>query len=196
MFASCRSDRRPPPRRRLAGGFAQSWSSALRHLLRRQPLDDPLVIRLPRVTKTVVETVGAALPELDALRREHITAPVGRTRYFVRAKARFGLLPLRLQLRTVWHNLTLGRSPRREPAAQRSRLKIGGRLSSRKFADFTGNADLPFQISPIKNKSRLRVFRQLLSFAAVIVGEKNEAAFINAFEQNDARRGSARFVSS
>src|SRR5438552_18722958 len=99
--------------------------SALRHLLRRQPLDDPLIIRLPSVTKTVVETVGTTLPELNALRREHITAPVGRTRYFVGGKARINLLPLRLQLGPVEHDFTLARRPSRELAAQRSRLTIG-----------------------------------------------------------------------
>src|SRR5437899_1334652 len=143
--------------------------SALRHLLWRQPLDNPPVTRLSCVTKTVVEPVGAALPELDALRREHITAPVGRAGYFILRKARFDFAPVRLQLRPISHDFALSRSPRREPAADWPGLKICCRFHGGKFAHFSGNTDLSFQICPIKHQRRLRVFGQLLPLAAVIV---------------------------
>src|SRR6266478_1119150 len=143
-----------------------------------------------------METVGTALPKFDPLRREHVTAPVGRTRYFVRRKARFNLHPLRLQLCTVSHSLTLSRRPCCELAAHWPRSKIGFGFGGRQFAHFSGNADLSFQISPIEYQRRLGVFRQFLPFAAVVVREKNETSFINAFEQDDTCRWSARFVRS
>src|SRR6266567_8019432 len=45
---------------------------------RRQPLDQPTPVRLLCVTKSVVQTVGAALPEFNPIRFESITTPVRR----------------------------------------------------------------------------------------------------------------------
>ena len=43
-------------------------TSELRHLSRRQPLDEPTAIALSRVAKAVVQTVRATLPKFHVVR--------------------------------------------------------------------------------------------------------------------------------
>ena len=45
-----------------------------------------------------------------------------------------------------------------------------------------------------KNQRGVGIFRQLAPFAAVVIREKNKAAFVQTFQQNDARRRYSIFI--
>ena len=73
-------------------------------------------------------------------------------------------------------------------------LKYDSDSSAGNFAHRAGDADLSFQIRPVKRQRRVRIFGQLKSFAAVVIRVKNEAAFVHALEQHGAVGGPAGLV--
>jgi len=65
-------------------------------------------------------------------------------------------------------------------------MKIGLRFFARNSFCLPADAHLPVQFNPIKRQRRVRVGIELLSFFALVVGEKDEAVLVEAFQQNNA----------
>src|SRR2546423_15266530 len=59
---------------------ASTFAPRLGERLRREAIDGPGTVSLSRVTKAVVEAIGAALPKFQSIRFEPITAPMRRKR--------------------------------------------------------------------------------------------------------------------
>ena len=61
-------------------GFRHSFVLAvvIRHFSWREPINLPRSVRLPRIPKSVVQTIGTALPKFYFVGLESITAPVRR----------------------------------------------------------------------------------------------------------------------
>ena len=64
----------------------------------------------------------------------------------------------------------------------RARREIRIRFGGRKLRDTPGDAYLAVQITPVKYQGRMRIGRQFLSLAALIIGEEKEAALIDTLE--------------
>ena len=63
-----------------------------------------------------------------------------------------------------------------------ARREIRVRFNGRKLGDTSSYAHLAVHLSPVKYQSRMPIRRQLLSLAAFVVGEEQEAALIDSFE--------------
>src|SRR5579883_1935595 len=141
-----------------------------------------------------MQAVGAALPEFHANRRQHVTTPIrGAFDLFI-FKLRFALAPLAFQLGPVFQRRALIGSPGPDLAAPRAAVEIRFRLRIRHFADRAGDTNLPFLLRPVKYQGCLRVFGQFAPFSTIVIGEENEPAFIQAFEQHNSCRRPALSV--
>ena len=116
---------------------------------------------------------------------QHVTAPIGRQRHVAGKFCRHFVPPL-FQRRAVGDHVALVRCPGGKAAAARTALEIRLRFRLRQFRDRAGDADLPFQIRPVKRQRRIGIFGQFQPLAAVIIREKNKAAFVHTFEQHGA----------
>src|SRR5437588_9548581 len=112
--------------------------------LGRKPLESPAAAS-SRIKQAVVQPVGAALPELDALRRHAVAAPVRRPGRAL-AMALTGFLHGGLERGAVGHALALRRGPGREPGAQRPGREVRVRFLGAHLLDAALDADLPLQV--------------------------------------------------
>ena len=69
----------------------------------------------------------------------------------------------------------------------RSGVEIDVRFFGRRLGHRALDAYLAFQLNPVKKERCGRSRRKLRPFATLVVGEKKQAAVIDAFEQHDAR---------
>ncbi len=104
--------------------FVIPSSLDIRHFSRREPIDLPRSIRLPRVPKPVVQTIGTALPKFHFIRLESITAPVRRqwNRFVTEALSHFR--HARIEHTPAIEHLALTRRPCAQLASDRTRMKI------------------------------------------------------------------------
>src|SRR5438046_7775762 len=161
-------------------------------LLRRQPFDPPR-FAVARVTKAIVQAVGATLPKFDSLRFHPITAPVRWTWNFLSGQSLFQLRKPRFQYSSYVEHVALMRNPRPKLAANRPRMKIAGRFFVRNFFSHAVDPDLPLEFLPMNNQTRSRIFFQVPGLFALVIRVKNETSVIVTLEQNHARSRLAIF---
>src|SRR5581483_3010274 len=145
-----------------------------------------------RVEKTVVQAVGTALPELDFLRNNAVAAPPGGERDLAVGEFAFHFLELGFQERAGSDDGALGRNPGAKLAAAGACQEVGEGLGGGDFFSGAGHDDLALEKQPGKKHRNVGVFGDVAGFAAGEVGEKNEAAFIVAFEENGSDQRAAR----
>ena len=92
---------------------------------RRQPINLPRTVCLPRVPKPVVQPVGTALPKFDFVRLESKTTPVRRQWNLLVAEALSHLCHARIEHAARVNDFALARSPCAQLAPDRTRMKIG-----------------------------------------------------------------------
>src|SRR5713226_9628918 len=156
----------------------ESWS---------QSFYQPSPIRLQLKTQTIVQTILAALPELDRLWLDAITAPMRRARnIFAVALRQFGVTVL--QLVATFNHFALVRSPRADLAPERTRLKIFLRFVFRNLLDKSFDAHLPLLRQPVGHQTRARILGEVRRFAAFVIGEENKSEVVETFQQDDPRR--------
>src|SRR6185437_15349113 len=156
---------------------------------RTKPLDAPTFIRLFPIYETIVKPGGPALPELYADGRQHITTPMRRHRNFLSLKFCLKLLEAQFKCGSAFNCLTLLRDPGAQTTASRPGFEVSFRFVTRNFLDFAGDTHLPLLIGPVENERSVWIGRKFASLAALVVGEKDEASFVHAFEQNNPCRG-------
>src|SRR6185312_10235988 len=158
-------------------------------LLRRQPLDVPAAVVLACIAQAIVEAVRATLPELERFRRDAEAAPVRGERNFALAVLGFKLAQAVFEPRTIRDHLTLMRRGGAELAAACSAVEVGFRFFGRGALHGAGDADLARQQVPVEEERRTRVLGQLVTLLALVVRVEDEAALIEALEQDGPRRG-------
>src|SRR5437879_5619755 len=159
--------------------------------LGRKPLDSPAAAA-SRVKQAVVQPVGAALPELHALRHHAVAAPVRRPKGAL-AMARTGFFHGGLQRGAVRHALALRRGPGRKPGAPRPGREVGVRFLGAQLLDAALDADLPLQVRPEEHQARGGARVELAALAAAVVRVEDEAAALDAFQEHRPGGGCARF---
>src|SRR5438445_6757291 len=148
--------------------------------LGRKPLDSPAAAA-KRIKQAVVQPVGAALPELDALRNHAVAAPVRRPGRAL-AMAPAGLFHGGLQRGAARHALALRRGPGGEPGAERPGGEVGVRFPGAQLLDAALDADLPLQVRPEEHQARGGARVELAPLAAAVVRVEDEAAALDAFQ--------------
>src|SRR5699024_3618899 len=134
----------------------------------------------------VVESVLLALPEFDLEDMDPEPTPMLGPRDVPTLELGLGGVVFGLHLLPVGHRLGLlghGRTDLRAAGAHSEvgvRVLGGGRLAA------AADADLAFHVLPREAHGGAGIVAQLLALGRVIVGEEEEAAFIDAFEQDDA----------
>src|SRR5437867_4288523 len=135
--------------------------------LGRKPLDLP-GRPVSHIEQTVVQPVGAALPELDLARRDAIAAPVRRSRGRIAvALAYFFHRPL--ECSTVRNALALRRGPRGMTRAERAAGEIGVRVSSVDPLDRAVDAHLALQVRPHEDQAGGAARFELARLAAAVI---------------------------
>ena len=66
-------------------------------------------------------------------------------------------------------------------------MKIFVGFLARSFFNSAFNPNLPFNFHPVHHQRGLRIFFQLLTLVARVIGEENETALIKILEQHDTR---------
>src|SRR6185436_15358696 len=143
------------------------------------------------VDQPIVQSIGAALPELDFLRDHAVAAPLRR------AGRGFPIAPPCVFHRGFEdlarnHFFALRRGPGGEPRAERTRRVVGIGLRGSDFFHSAVDAHLPLEVRPEEQQAGARAPAELLTFAAEVVGIKDESASLDALQQHDACRWSAR----
>src|SRR5205809_1131676 len=159
--------------------------------LGRKPLDSPAAAS-KRIKQAVVQPVGAALPELDALRHHAVAAPMRRPKGAL-AMAFTGFFHGGLQRGAVRHALALRRGPGGEPGAQRPGRKVRVRFLGAQLLDAALDADLPLQVRPEEHQARGGARVELAPLTAAVVRLEGEAAALDAFQEHRPGGGCARF---
>src|SRR5262249_23457189 len=149
-----------------------------RAVSRREPIDRPGAVWPERVTKSVVQSLGATLPKFHALRFETISAPVRWKRHFSIGEPLFHFLKASVKNPARVNHRALMGSPRAKLGAERTRLKIFFRFFARRFFDSSLDSNLALDFHPIHHQRGVRIFFELFTFVARIVGEENKAALI------------------
>src|SRR5579862_404386 len=160
--------------------------------LRGQTVDTPSAVTALAITKAVMKAVLALLPELDFAGIDTISSPMFWT---LRAGFRIPGLQFRklgFQSGSRLHDRALFGNGGAEPAAARPRVEILIRFGWCHFGHAAGDANLTVERSPIENQRGIRVFLKLLTFAAFVVREEDEALLVDAFEQHHSGRWFAR----
>src|SRR4051812_42607960 len=131
------------------------------------------------VHQAVVQAVGPALPELDRLRHDPISAPMRRSRRIVRiASARF--LHGILEMSPRGDCFALRRRPCREPRAERAAGVIGVGGGGATPPDRTADAPLPLKIRPLEDEASRGSSLELAALAAAVVGVEDETGVLDA----------------
>ena len=158
--------------------------------LRREPIDLPRSIRLPRVSKPVVQTIGTALPKFHFIRLESITAPVRWQRNRFITEALSHLRHARIEHTPSIEHLALTRRPCAQLASDGARMKITLRLFARGLFRFSTDTNLPVEFDPVKPKRGVWIGVELFPLRAFIIRKEHEAILIEALQKNDSHRRS------
>ena len=160
---------------------------------RRKPFQLPRIIRLPRVTETVVQPAGPALPEFNPLRLQNKSAPVRRQRN-VRREISFPVRAISLPARRGRERVRFGSTPTPRAGCRADAiLKYCFRFRRRTVLYRTGHANLPLQFRPEKRQRRIGILRQFPAFAAVVIREKSKAAFVHGLSAKQCARKVSHF---
>src|SRR5438046_5252471 len=150
-------------------------------ILRREPFDKPMAVRLSRVTKPIMQPIRASLPEFHCVRPDSIPAPMRWQRDGIVAEAFRHLRHARVQYTPSIEHLALARGPRPELTSDRTGMKINLRFFARSSFHFPADANLPVQFDPIESHRRIRIGIELLSLAAFVVAKKDKPVLIETF---------------
>ena len=155
-----------------------------------ETLDEPTPLMLACVAETVVQAVGPALPELDAVGGQHIAAPAARAAGLRGPNSGRRVL-------SIWHPAPRDPEPPspdakpRPPIAPRAggsgnRLRIPPPAACQTSP---ADRDLALLARPIEHQGGLRVFGQLLPLAALVVGVEDETALVHPLKQDHPPEG-------
>ena len=120
----------------------------------RESINLPRSVRLPRIPKPVVQTVGAALPKFYFVGLESITAPVRRQWNWLVAEALGHFRHARIEHTSAIDHLALTRCPCAQLTSDRTRMKISLRLFTRGLFHFSADANLPVEFDPVKPEAQ------------------------------------------
>ena len=135
-----------------------------------------------------MQPAAPALPEFHALGREAETAPVRRDRYRQASVLALDRLVTVLQHRAVGDDAALLRDPGTQLAGVGTAVKIGLALLAGRLGHCALDDDLPLQGEPGKYERSVRVGRELAALAALVIGEEDKTAAVDALEQRRAGR--------
>lgn len=147
-----------------------------------------------RVKQTVVEAAGAALPELDFIGLQDITAPMGRHGNFLAFILLFYLTASGVESFTSGNDGGLLADPGADLAGAGALAKIGFALGLVQASDQTGGPDLAFEFFPVEAKGGVGIGGEVLAFATFVVGEEGEAGLGEVLQKNHAKGGAASRV--
>src|SRR5690242_11017676 len=131
-----------------------------------------------------MQAVGAPLPELYGVGDDTKAAPVFRARNLLVLILRAQVGDPLFQLFAPGDHLALARRARAELAADGTAMEVGVGLLRRDRLDPSLDANLALHLWPEEGQRRPGDIRQLVAFAAPIVGVEDEAALVRPFEQH------------
>ena len=155
-----------------------------------QPLADP-VIAIPDIAESVMQPTRPSMPKLNLLGNDAVTTP---------ALRHGNGLTFRILLSQLGHTrfqlLPAGRPAlRRDGGAELAAPGAAGKVVTGLLGgDFLGAAvddQLAVEGAPEHDEGDVGVGGDVVAFAAVVVGEEDEAAVFDAFKQHHAAGGAA-----
>ncbi len=131
-----------------------------------------------------MQTIGPTLPELNGTRRETVSSPIGRQRDLSSFIFRHQLLKPAFQHLSTGNHLTLPGGKSTDLAFPGAGSEIGFRFLSGNLANRSRDADLSFQLAPVKNQRCVCILGQFRTLAAFVVGIKHKTTLIEILEQD------------
>src|ERR1700730_16124228 len=121
----------------------RSTSAAEDRNLWRQAFQQPAAVRLKRITKPIVQPVGAALPKFHLFRFQAESAPMWRQRHRFVGKALSDLRHPGIKHSAPIHHLALAGGPGAQLAPEWPRMKIALRFFTRSSYRLSTDSNLP-----------------------------------------------------
>src|SRR6476619_3281615 len=153
-----------------------------RKSLRSQPVNLPAA-RLAPVDEAVMHPAVPALPELDRVRAQAVTAPVSGARHVRIAQLSRQLVVSPVELLPL-DRAALWRDGGGDLAVAGPTREVGVRLLRREPLDLAPDSHLPIELPPVDDQGGARVRRELVSLPALVVGEETKAVRAEALEQD------------
>src|SRR5262245_45112859 len=141
-------------------------------VLGREPLDDPSAVRRLAIADAIVQPRRAALPKLECLWRQAVTAPVRRARW-TDAVAQAHLRDPGHE-RSLADRLALGRGPRADASAEWARVVVLVGLFRSGLLGHPVDPHLPLELGPVEQQARVRIELQLTAFPACVIRIEDE----------------------
>ena len=138
---------------------------------------------------TIVHAAAAPLPELYAVGHYAVSAPMGGPGYVDVGKFLFVAGIVHIEHIAVGYLPALGRCPSTYAAAGRAGLKIGVAFALVNLFNKALYTHLALQLFPEKNEGSMGVGINFAALVAVVIGEENKAACIQALQQDYAGVG-------
>lgn len=98
------------------------------------------------------------------------------------------------QIFAIGNDRGLGGGPRAEAPSKGAAVIIGGGFLARVFGHGAADVHLPLETRPEKGEGGARVRGEFAGFAALVIGVKAKAPFIDCFQQDNAGGGLARGI--
>src|SRR5690606_1533190 len=146
--------------------------------------EHPLVA-LQAVCQTIMQAGRTPLPELHTVRHHAVATPVRGPLWVVtQILGEFGIACLEC---FAADRLALRRHPGSDARTQGAAAIVFVRLFRAGLLDTAFDAHLALERLPEEEQRGARVTGEFQTFTGLVVGEEDEAALIEAFEQHDAR---------
>ena len=132
----------------------------------------------------VVEAIGTALPEFDAIRLDAVAAPRMRARDFLVFEALVEMVSAFLKHRALFDRLALLRRPGAQLMAARTRRKvcIGIFIVQRRRATF--DTDLSFELIPVERDRYLTVEGDFMTLLTAVRRIELQTARVDTAQQD------------
>lgn len=141
------------------------------------------------IDQPVMQAAGAALPKLDCCGAKNVAAPEGWHGNWLGIEVLLILTAGSFERFAIRDGRRLCAGPGTDLTAARTGREVGGAFVRGHAFDLPGGADLALQLFPVEAEGGMGVCIEFVAFAAVIVGEKREAARVERLEKHDADAG-------
>lgn len=146
------------------------------------------------IEDAVVQPIGAALPELDAIRPEPIATPMGRARHGLPLEAPLLVRVALLQLLSGAQLFALFGRPRAQLMPSRSVGEVRIALVRRQPLYLAFHAYLLLGTRPVEAERRPAIDLELAALAASVVRMEHEPTVVDSAQEHDPDRRMSRHI--
>lgn len=148
------------------------------------------------IFEAVVDAVGAALPELNGDGGDSVAAPPIGLGDFAISEFLDKLVEFGFKNGAGGDDFALLADPRADAATEWAAEEVSEGFGGGDFFGFAADDDLSFEVEPREEEGDIGILGNVVGFAAMVVGEEDEAALVEGFEEDGAGEDEAGGIGS